>query len=301
MGTWGGAAIASASMDLVGMRMGGGIFRRVSDIRRRRGRAAPEKFGRPPQEVKSFIAHAVDVNIGPRLVLLHREVATCPPTLRPTRADVERLAMLVIGTDDAAAAAHFENVRAQQHAYSTLLSCFIAPAAQFLDELWKQDVCDFFEVTIGIGRLQAFMDRLAAPEPVLAANVVRRALLIALPGETQLIGFRMVAKFLESTGWDVTVDEHLPAEDNAKTVASEWIGVVGVSVSIASRAELAARTVSVVRNASLNPHIAIMAGGNALIENPQLALQIGADAVSHDAPTAVVLASHLLMRQAAMR
>jgi len=209
--------------------------------------------------------------------------------------------MLVIGTDEAAAVAHFEKVRAQQLPYSTLLAYFVAPAARFLGELWRQDACDFFEVTIGIGRLQAFMNRLATPEPVSAANVVRRALLIALPGETQLLGFRMVAKLLESTGWDVTVDEHLPAEANAKTVASEWIGVVGVSVSVASRAELATRTVAVVRKASLNRHIVIMAGGNAFIENPQLAFQIGADAVSHDAPTAAILASHLLMRQAAMR
>ena len=239
---------------------------------------------------------------GRRLVLFHHEQeAICPPERRPTRADIERLAILVIGTDEAATVAHFEKVRAQQHAYSTLLAYFVAPAAQFLGELWKQDVCDFFEVTIGIGRLQAFMDRLTAPEPVSASDVMRRALLIALPGETHLLGVRMVAKFLESTGWDVSIEEHLSAEDNAKTVASEWIGVVGVSMSVASRVELAARTVAVVRQASLNPHIAIMAGGKALVENPQLAFQIGADAVGHDAPTAVVLASHLLMRQTAMR
>jgi methanogenic corrinoid protein MtbC1 len=221
--------------------------------------------------------------------------------MRPTRADVERLAMLVIGADEAAAVAHFELVRAQQYPLSTLLAYFVAPAAQFLGELWREDVCDFFDVTIGIGRLQALMGRLGAPEPVSVADVMRRALLIALPGETQLLGFRMVAKVLESTGWDVTVNEHLPAEDNAKTVASEWIGVVGVSVSVASRAELAARTVAAVRHASLNPRIAIMAGGHALIENPELAFQIGADVVSYDAMTAVVLASHLLMRQAAAR
>lgn len=280
--------------------MGGGNFKRVSNNCLPSGAASLGKSSRLPQEARSSLAQVVDVNIGPRLVLFHRDAASCPPALRPTRAEVERLALLVIGADEAAAVAHFEKVRAQQHPYSTLLAYFVAPAAQFLGELWQQDVCDFLEVTIGIGRLQAFMDRLATPEPVSAADVARRALLIALPGETQLLGFRMVARILESTGWDVTVDEHLPAMDNAKRVASEWIGVVGVSVSVTSRAELAARTVAVVRKASLNPHIAIMVGGNALTENPQLAVQIGADAVSYDAPTAVVLASHLLMRQAAM-
>jgi methanogenic corrinoid protein MtbC1 len=283
----------------------GVVFRHVPDICLPLGPAALRRVTLPPRDAddaKTSLERVVDFEIGPRLVLFHHgQEAICPPERRPTRVDVERLAMLVIGTDEAATVDHFEKVRAQQHAYSTLLAYFLAPAAQFLGELWEQDVCDFFEVTIGIGRLQAFMDRLAAPEPVSSADVMRRALLIALPGETHLLGVRMVAKFLESTGWDVSIEEHLAAEENAKTVASEWFGVVGVSMSVASRVELAARTVAVVRQMSLNPHIAIMAGGKALVENPQLAFQIGADAVGYDAPTAVVLASHLLMRQTAMR
>jgi methanogenic corrinoid protein MtbC1 len=283
----------------------GVVFRHAPDICLPLGPAALRKVTLPPHDVddaKVSLERVVNIEIGPRLVLFHHEQeATCPPEGRPTRADIERLAMLVIGTDEGATVAHFEKVRAQQHAYSTMLAHFLAPAAQFLGDLWKQDVCDFFEVTIGIGRLQAFMDRLAAPEPVSATDVMRRALLIALPGETHVLGVHMVAKFLELTGWDVTIEEQLPAEDNAKTVASEWIGVVGVSIGVAARVELAAKTIAVVRHSSLNPHIAVMAGGKALVENPQLALQIGADAVGYDGPTAVVLASHLLMRQAAMR
>ena len=55
----------------------------------------------------------------------------------------------------------------------------------------------------------------------------------------------MVSKVLEATGWDVAMEEQLPAEHNAATAAAEWIGVVGVSVNIAARVELAARTVAV--------------------------------------------------------
>lgn len=283
----------------------GAVFRHVPDICPPVGPSALRKVTLPLHNVddaKASLEQVVAVEIGPRLALFHHEQeATDPPDLRPTREDVQRLAMLVIGTDEAATVAHFEKVRAQKHAYSTLLAHFLAPAAELLGELWKQDVCDFFDVTIGIGRLQAFMDRLAAPESVSATDFVRRALLIALPGETHVLGVRMVAKFLELTGWDVTIEEQRSAEDNGKTVAAEWIGVVGVSVGVASRVELAARTIAVVRHASLNPHIAVMAGGKALVENPQLALQIGADAVGYDGPTAVVVASHLLMRQNAMR
>ena len=47
------------------------------------------------------------------------------------------------------------------------------------------------------------------------------------------------------------------------------------------------RPETLLRASALNPRVA-MAGGNALIENPRLALEAGADAVSHDAPTAVI-------------
>jgi methanogenic corrinoid protein MtbC1 len=267
------------------------------------GRAAPGKASLPPQthDATTSLERIVKAEIGPKLALFHHDrFAVSPAENRPTRNDIERLAMLVIGTDEAATVAHFEKVCAQEHSYSTLLAYFVAPAARFLGELWTQDVCDFLEVTIGVGRLQAFMDRLVTPERLSAADVKRRALLIALPGDTHVFGARMVAKVLEATGWDVTLEEQLSAESNARTVAAEWIGVVGLSLSVASRAELAAKTISVIRSASLNRRIAIMAGGSAITENPELALQIGADAVGLDAPTAAVVASHLLIRQAAM-
>ena len=154
------------------------------------GGVARGKVGPPPRprNATASLERIVEGEIGPRLVLLHHEPsAISPPQGRPTPEDIKRLAMLVIGTDEQAIGAHFEKVCAQQHSYSTLLAYFVAPAAHLLGEFWKQDVCDFFEVTIGMGRLQAFMDRLAAPEPLSAADVRRRALLIALPGETHLL------------------------------------------------------------------------------------------------------------------
>jgi len=246
------------------------------------------------------LEHVVESDIGPRLSLFHHEsTAAAPPERRPSYADVERLAELVIGTDVVEMAAHFEKVCAQHHSYATLLTYFVAPAARLLGEFWQQDACDFFEVTLGVGRLQTFMDRLATPEPIAAADVRRNALLIALPGETHVLGLHIVAKLLEAAGWSVTVEEHLSAEQNARTAATEWFGVVGVTVSLESRIELAARTVAAVRSASRNQHVAFMAGGAALVEKPELALQIGADAIGLDAPTTPFLASHLLMRQPA--
>lgn len=286
------------------MAAGGGSFEDLSEVcftpfvrsAPTKARLASRRRGADDKSLE----HVVELDIGPRLSVFHHEpTPALPPEARPSHADVVRLAELVVGTDVVAMAAHFEKVCAQHHSYATLLTYFVAPAARLLGEFWQKDICDFFEVTIGVGRLQTFMDRMATPEPIGTLDARRKALLIALPGETHVLGLHIVAKLLEAAGWSVTVEEHLAAEQNARTVATEWFGVVGVTVSIESRIELAARTVAAIRGASRNQHIAFMAGGAALVEKPELALQIGADAVGVDAPTTPFLAAHLLMRQPA--
>src|SRR5947209_1285815 len=183
-------------------------------------------------ELPRGLEQLVSLEIGRRLLLFHHKpFHTPPPNERPTRDDVERLAILAIGRDETAAFAHFEKVREQRHSYPNLLAYFLAPAAEYMGELWKQDLCDFCDVTIGVGRLQTLMDRMAAPEPTTRADINRRAMLISLPGEDHVLGVRVVAKILEASGWDVTVEEQLSAEHNAMTIADEWIGVVGLSLS----------------------------------------------------------------------
>ena len=161
------------------MAAGGGSFEDLSEVCFTPfARSAPTKARlasrRRGADDKS-LEHVVESDIGPRLSLFHHEATPAlPPEARPSYADVKRLAELVVGTDVVAMAAHFEKVCAQHHSYATLLTYFVAPAARLLGEFWQQDICDFFEVTIGVGRLQAFMDRLATPEPLSAADPRRR-------------------------------------------------------------------------------------------------------------------------------
>jgi MerR family transcriptional regulator, light-induced transcriptional regulator len=254
-------------------------------------------FATTRRPLQSPLEHVIEVEIGPRLVLVHHECAVAPPDRRPTPDQCETLARLSIGSDEAALFNYFERVGAQDHAFGTLLAFFIAPAALHLGELWQQDLCDFFEVTLGVGRLQMLMNRLAPPGITRGTDGDRRALLIALPGETHLLGLRMVGKLMEAVGWDVTFEEQRSVEDCTQTAAEKWIGVLGVTVGLPSGLERAARAIAVVRGASMNRNLAVLVGGNAFTDHPELVAQVGADAGGFDAPTAVVLASHLLTRQ----
>ena len=181
--------------------------------------------------------------------------------------EIETLARLSIGSDEAALFEYFERVKAQEHPLATLLTFFIAPAALHLGELWQQDLCDFFDVTLGVGRLQMLMNRVELPVISQKKDGDRRALLIAMPGETHILGLRMVGKLMDALGWDVMFEEHRSAEDCAQTAAEKWIGVVGVTVGLPSGLERAARTIAIVRDASMNRNLAVLVGGNAFTDH----------------------------------
>ena len=128
-------------------------------------RAPPQLpiFATTRKPVRSRLEHVIEVEIGPRLVLVHHDCPVMPPERRPTLTEIETLARLSVAGDEAALIAHFERVKAQEHPFATLLAFFIAPAALHLGELWQQDLCDFFEVTLGVGQLQMLMNRLEPP------------------------------------------------------------------------------------------------------------------------------------------
>jgi methanogenic corrinoid protein MtbC1 len=263
------------------------------------GRSVPRSpiFAKTRLPLGSRLEHVIEIEIGPRLVLVHHDCPVVPPHRRPTLDEIETLARLSIGSDEAALFGYFEGVQAQEHPLATLLTFFIAPAALHLGEMWQQDLCDFFDVTLGVGRLQMLMNRVELPVISRRTDGDRRALLIAMPGETHILGLHMVGKLMDAVGWDVTLEENGSAEENARTAAEKWIGVIGVTVGLPSGLERAARTIAVVKDASMNRNVAVLVGGNAFIDHPELVAQVGADAGGFDAPTAVVLASHLLTRQ----
>ena len=191
-------------------------------------------FAMTRRPLESRLEHVIEIEIGPRLVLVHHDCPVVPPHRRPTLDEIETLARLSIGSNEAALFEYFERVKAQEHPLATLLTFFIAPAALHLGELWQQDLCDFFDVTLGVGRLQMLMNRVELPLISERKDGDRRALLIAMPGETHILGLHMVGKLMDAVGWDVTFEEQSSPEENARTAAEKWIGVVGVTVGLPS-------------------------------------------------------------------
>src|SRR5271165_6005121 len=86
----------------VAMAAGGGIFGDMGDVCVAPfGRAAPRQARVWPRtHGRISVEQIVKAEIGPRLALFHHDrFAVPPPESRPALDDIERLAMLVIGTD----------------------------------------------------------------------------------------------------------------------------------------------------------------------------------------------------------
>lgn len=266
-------------------------------------RSAPPR-ALPPREAetrRSRLASVIADEILPRLQRFHHEIAKAgAPPDAPSSEEIVEFGALTIGPDIGAASLYFDKMRAKGHSLDTLFVHFLAPTARHLGELWEQDLCDFIDVTIGVGRLQELLSIFGAADQGVT-ELHHRALLIATPGERHLFGLDMVASFMRNAGWTVSLGAGLGVEESAAVAAREWYGVAGVTLSAPSGLEAAAAAINAIRRSSVNRAISVIAGGPVFSQRPELALQAGADAAAIDAPTAVLLAKKLLLAQAGVR
>jgi MerR family transcriptional regulator, light-induced transcriptional regulator len=215
----------------------------------------------------------------------------------PDERDIETFAELVISPDEQGASSFLRRMVARGYDFETLVERLAAPTARRLGELWEQDLCDFLDVTFGIGRLQEILVMMRGAPAVSLRERPKRALLVALPGDKHWFGLEIVSSLLSAAGWNVTLQHGLRDIDNEATVASDWFHVIGVTMGDPDMLDDVARTVHAVRRASRNPEVSIMVGGAAFNREPDLVARVGADGTAPDGPTAVVLAKRLLLRQ----
>jgi methanogenic corrinoid protein MtbC1 len=251
------------------------------------------------------LAQAIEHEIIPRLMMAHRAAPTCPtvsldgPTLGA--GDVEEFTRLVLESNDEAAQACVDTLIARGVAVESIYHDLLAPTARHLGELWNEDLCDFTEVTLGLGRLQRVLRetsaQLAAPAVTGAVREVdRRILLLPSPGEQHTFGLVMVAEFFRRAGWDVAGGPWEAGEDAVALVGDEWYDVVGFSLGHDSHVDRLADCIAAVRQASRNGNVVIMVGGPLVGERPEIAQRVGADLHASDGRHAPGLAERIVCR-----
>ncbi len=177
----------------------------------------------------------------------------------------------------------------------------LSPAARILGTMWEEDEVDFLEVTLGLGRMQRVVRdlgrRVAAETPM--SEDAGQAFLCGMPEEQHSLGLAMVAEFFVADGWGVTVGPPLGADDVLHEVSAHWYDVIGLSAGLTERIPRIAAVIRDIRAASLNADLAVMVGGRAFVDHPEMVAQVGADASAPDAAQGPLVARTLVQARRA--
>jgi MerR family transcriptional regulator, light-induced transcriptional regulator len=256
----------------------------------------------------SQLVRTIEHEIIPRLMLAHRAVAE--PMLRPsvpgqpiTAQDVEQFAKLVLAVDEDVAFGTIQSLRGRGVSVERIYLELLAPTARYLGELWEEDLCNFTDVTVGLGRLQRVLRELS---PALGRSVDhplqgRRVLLLPSPGEQHTFGLVMVAEFFRRAGWDVTGGAWSADADAAALVSAEWFDVVGYSLGAEVHLKALADSIGKVRHATCNRDLAVLVGGPIFGAHPEYLQRVGADGMTIDGREAPSLAESLIAGTTAQR
>lgn len=203
-----------------------------------------------------------------------------PPAAHPLASE---LAELLVAADGAAARDLIAELQQGAGAIGTLAASLLEPAARSLGDLWREDFCSEFDVTLGLCRLQSAVRLLSsgsAHSP--SSHVPRPAVLIAPePGELHRLGATLDSTVLQTAGW--APQSEFPADNNAlgDLVAARWFDVLDLSLSPAFRREQdlpkVARTIAEARQASCNPALVVVVGGRVFLEEKGAGSAVGAD------------------------
>ncbi len=243
------------------------------------------------------LTRTIETQIIPRLLIANTVGARwirepSATTHRPSHENVEELTGLVLRQNTAAAMAYIEAVRSRGTGMEDVFLRLLAPTARHLGDLYDADLCNFAEVTIALSRLQQVLRAFSASfeSEVEPWQQVHRAVLVPCQGEQHTFGLSMLEEFFRRAGWDVWSGNSSSLDEVLETIASEWIDIVGFSMSCESRIDELTADIRKVRAASVNRSVGVFVGGPAFLEHPELLQRVGADATATDGHEAVLVA-----------
>ena len=250
----------------------------------------------------AVLARAIEQEIIPRLMMAHRGPDAClvspaVPVQGVSQTDVQEFAKLVLSPDEDVAQACVKAMQSRGISVETIYLDLLAPVARYLGELWEQDLCDFTEVTLGLGRLHLVLRELspAFGQANDRPTNGRRVLLLPGMGEQHTFGLVMVAEFFRRAGWDVAGGPWEAGADPVVMVKREWFDVVGFSLASELHVAELGECIRKVREAALNPSLCVLVGGPAFTANPDYVHQVHADAAANDGSKAPDLAERLVV------
>lgn len=246
----------------------------------------------------------IESEIIPRLLMAHTagQARTRPRPLRSISPDeASRFAVLPLRLEAASLLEEVDAFIAKGASVETICLDLLAPAARKLGEMWDRDECDFLDVTMGLWRLQEVMREVAARSPVDYAGLALpySALFSPMPGDHHNFGTLMIEEVFARGGWRSEALVKPERRELLDRVARQPFDLIGLTLARDCPSAALSNLIKAVRNVSANPHIIVLVGGRMINENPELALEVGADGTGADALAALELANTLVKTAAA--
>jgi len=252
------------------------------------------------------VDQAIENEIVPRLMMAHRMVAQnveVPQSKAYTQNklaidahEIEHFAALAVTQGFGVSYVFIESLRGRGIGLQDIFLQLLTPAAQYLGRLWEQDLCDFADVTIGLGCLQQLVSAISAESQyaVEPAQGNRSILLAVSPGEQHTFGLSLLSEFFNRGGWQVTKPAFHTGNEIVAAIGSAHFDVIGLSASGAEYAECLVGLIGDIRKLSRNKAIAVMVGGHVFQEAPGIVKAVGADSTALNGRQALYNATKLL-------
>jgi methanogenic corrinoid protein MtbC1 len=243
------------------------------------------------------LARLVEAEIIPRLMIVHRpESHAAIGIILPSPEQIETFSTLMLAPAEDEVEARIAALIDKGLTPESLLLDLLAPTARHLGVLWEEDLCDFTEVTVAMGRLQRIMHevtrRFGGETPQHRHG--RSILLLPCPGEQHSFGLAVVEQFFRDAGWDVTSTVRDPGGDPLARVRTTWFDVIGLSLACEALLPTLVNVVAGLRRHSQNRAVRVMVGGPVFTADPDSCKCVGADATAGDARHAISTAESLL-------
>lgn len=246
----------------------------------------------------------IEAQIIPRLLMAHSgvEQRKKPRLLRAISPDeASRFALLPLRLEAASLLEEVDAFIAKGASVETICLDLLAPAARKLGEMWERDECDFLDVTMGLWRLQEVMREVAARSPVDHGELAlpHSALFSPMPGDHHNFGTLMLDEVFARGGWRSEALVKPERRELLDRLARQPFDLLGLTLARDCPSAALSNLIKAVRNVSANPHIIVLVGGRMINENPEIAMEVGADGTGADALSALELANSLVMTAAA--
>lgn len=196
----------------------------------------------------------------------------------------------VLAGDRRRAFATVDRARAAGIGHRELYLEVFQPALREVGRLWQENRITVADEHLATAITQAAMARLY--DDLFTVSRRRGPLLVAAcaDAERHELGLRMICDLLELEGWDtVFLGATTPIESLVDLVEARRPAVVALSASISPHLARVREAIRALRERMGDRAPLVVVGGRAFMEDPELAVQVGADLTAEDAVEAVKL------------